>query len=194
MNSTFKELATLYKDMEKAYAQTAKEAGLTCKNCPDNCCFGFFKHHTRVEWIYLLKGIRSLPTDKQKLIKARAEDYVKKTKEAKARNKLPHALCPLNEDGLCILYQYRLMICRMHGTKNTMTLPDGSERSFSGCSRFVSLTSELEEDKKPSLDRTPYYRRLAELEMRLMKRVGRPLPNVDITIAEMIVAGPPELK
>ena len=186
-------LADLYARMQEAYANCASEAGLTCKGCETNCCTSYFQHHTHVEWAYLWRGLSELPEKRRNLFRQRAEQYVEQARQSIAANALPTAMCPLNEDGLCALYAYRLMICRMHGTRNAFTLPNGTRQVFPGCARFTALPCARDENC-PTLDRTPFYSELASLELELQKKAGRPLPRVHLTLAEMIVLGPPALR
>lgn len=190
-SSMFSSLKQLYADMESAYAEHARLSGLTCEGCVTNCCSSFFQHHTYIEWIYMLKGVNSLPAAKKQDVAERARKYTAQAKECLAANVVPDSMCPLNENGLCIIYPYRLMICRMHGTKNSLRLPNGKEQHFRGCERFVDLP---DAETVPFLDRTPFYQRLAALEMEILRRAGRPLPGVRLTIAEMILLGPPKIR
>ena len=194
--------------MEEAYNACAREAGLSCQGCPTNCCTSFFQHHTYVEWSYLWRGLLDLPEQRRRDIVRRAEDYMREARQALAVNALPNAMCPLNENNLCILYPYRLMICRMHGTRNVFTRPDGLRQIFPGCVRFAALprsaglssgrTDNVRADSSdascPTLDRTPFYTELAALELEFHKRAAAPLPRVNLTLAEMIVSGPPKLR
>lgn len=114
---------------------------------------------------------------------------------ALARGERPHIMCPLNIDekqGVCGLYNHRLMICRMHGVPNLLIRNTGQEVRFPGCYRCQELTEDMEE--VPFVDRTPLYRDLVMLEMQFVGKNLRALPKVDHTIAEMIVIGPPRLK
>ena len=190
-SSPFGALKALYAEMEQAYGEHARSAGLSCEGCPTNCCTSFFQHHTYIEWIYAIKGVQALPTAKQKDVVERARAYTTHAKERLAAKAVPDAMCPLNEDGLCIIYPYRLMICRMHGTKNSIHLPNGQEQHFRGCDRFVTLPNA---EEVAHLDRTPFYQRLAALEMDILRRAGRPLPGVRLTLAEMILLGPPKVR
>lgn len=192
----FTRLARLYSAMEAAYKDCAAEAGLSCAGCGNNCCTSFFQHHTYMEWAYLWRGLQELPEGRRKGFLAKAKAYVEEARQSLAADKLPTAMCPLNEDGLCALYSHRLMICRLHGTRNVFTLPDGRQQVFPGCYRFAALPCAQEEagNPCPSLDRTPFYRELASLELEFLKRAGRALPKVDLTLAEMIVLGPPKLR
>ncbi len=191
--SVFARLADLYARMEAAYNDTARQAGLSCAGCAHNCCTSFFQHHTHIEWAYLWRGLNELPAAQRDAALERARAYVNEANAALASGVMPTAMCPLNKDGLCILYPHRLMICRMHGTRNVFTMPGGGVQAFSGCYRFVELHGDAKDDA-PSLDRTPFYRELAALEMEFCRRASGPLPKVDMTLAEMIVLGPPKFR
>ncbi|MDR3043207.1 MAG: hypothetical protein LBU75_02970 [Desulfovibrio sp.] len=194
----FARLAELYADMERTYAETAHAAGLTCADCEDNCCRTHFQHHTHVEWAYLWKGMLALPEARRAEYLRRAHDVVAQCEAARAAGVVPRVMCPVNDDGLCGLYAHRLMICRMHGTRNVLLRPDGQRQLFRGCHRFCGLTDGQPDEAVPTLDRTPFYRRLAELEMEHCARgagkAGAPrvAPRVSLTLAEMLVYGPPK--
>jgi len=187
----FRKLAVLYTDMQKAYASHAGALGLTCESCTDNCCTSYFQHHTRIEWAYLLQGLAELPTERRIEYEKRARDYVQKAQQALAAGERPRIMCPLNDDGLCGLYAHRLMICRLHGVPNRLRYPNGREIDFPGCFRSQELCAAG--GPIPVLDRTPLYTRLMELEVQFVGpgRI-RTLPRVDLTLAEMIVQGPPQ--
>lgn len=191
----FNRLALLYKNMEDAYRLTAQAAGLSCKDCGDNCCTSFFQHHTYIEWAYLWRGLQELSAGRRKSFVKKAEEYVESARQSLAAGQLPTDMCPLNEKGLCALYSHRLMICRLHGTRNLFTLPDGRRQFFPGCSRFAALPCARPgmEDKCPTLDRTALYQELASLEHEYLKRARRTMPRVGMTLAEMITVGPPDL-
>jgi len=198
-NGAFRKLAAIYDAMADRYAESAGAIGLSCDGCADNCCLTFFQHHTYVEWAYLWEGLAALPPDRLEAVRRRAHDYVDQAREALGRGLRPRVMCPLNldlEQGLCGLYDHRLMICRMHGVPNELVRPDGRRVAFPGCQRCQGLTESLKAkgEPVPVLDRTPLYRDLAALEMRFVGSNLRRLPKVDHTIAEMIVLGPPRLK
>lgn len=181
-------LAKLYADMDAAYTAAAAAAGLDCAGCAENCCVSFFQHHTHAEWLFLHAGLDALPVEKRQAYAARAREYVTTCREALSRGETPRVMCPLNDDGLCGLYGHRLMICRLHGVPNVLIGSMGV-REFPGCGPCQRLTAEGKGGK--AMDRTPLLRRLAALEMELWgSRPGRP-PKVDMTLAEMILAGPP---
>lgn len=186
----FTRLGDLYRRMEEAYIDSARAAGLSCDNCADNCCTTYFQHHTHVEWAYLWRGLNGLSGARRDALRERAGRYIDEVRVSLAAGARPSAMCPLNEGGLCALYAHRLMICRMHGTRNVFTLPDGSTREFPGCARFTALPGAK---NAPALDRTPFYRELAALEMEFLRRHG-PLPRANLSIAEMIANGPPKAR
>lgn len=185
----FSKLSLLYARMEDAYAQVADKIGLSCHGCPDNCCNSYFQHHTYIEWDYLWDGIRSCSAEKQEVFLNRAKEYVEQSRRCFARGLRPTVMCPLNDNGLCALYEHRPMICRMHGVPNSFVRPDGKKMSFPGCFRCQELCSVLKE--MPVLDRTGFYRDLAALEMAFVSPKGKSLPRVKLTLAEMLVQGPP---
>jgi hypothetical protein len=127
-------------------------------------------------------------------IMARARDYVEQSQKLIAQGLRPQIMCPLNEEGLCSVYSHRLMICRTHGVPATLTRPDGQHLRFPGCFRCQEIVGQgyaIEADA-PAMDRTILYRRLAQLESRFLgDRRGR-LPKIKLSIAEMIVSGPPK--
>ena len=191
--SLFNRLADLYARMEDAYNNAASRAGLSCADCEQNCCTSFFQHHTHIEWAYLWRGLNELPQARRDAVRERAACYVADARAALAAGALPSTMCPLNDEGLCTLYAHRLMICRMHGTRNSFTMPGGGVRIFPGCHRFVALQGDAG-DEAPALDRTPFYKELAALEMEFCRRASGPLSKVDMTLAEMIVLGPPRFR
>ncbi|GAB6061025.1 hypothetical protein [Desulfonatronum parangueonense] len=182
-------LPRLYADMEDQYADIAKQIGLTCADCPDNCCTSYFQHHTHVEWAYLWLGLAALPKEQLRIIRSRAEEYVNQSRRMLAEQRVPDVMCPLNENGRCILYAHRLMICRLHGVPNVFTLPNGITKEFSGCFRAQEL--DATQPDRPKLDRSDLYRRLVELEVDFVRSMPKKPARVRMTLAEMIHQGPP---
>ncbi len=184
-------VAELYRDMESAYDQTAKALDFSCSGCPDNCCDSYFLHHTYTEWAYLWQGLKALEESQLRNITEKAAKYVVESEAALARGERPIIMCPLNTDGLCSLYSYRLMICRLHGAPATFTRPDGKKMDFPGCFRCQEHISG--DNSAEPLDRTQFFRRLVELEIGLLGHRRMSAPKVKLTIAQMIVTGPPKL-
>ncbi|NDV23152.1 hypothetical protein [Desulfovibrio sp. JC022] len=189
--AVFRKLDALYGRMASVYADTSARIGLSCEGCEENCCTSYFQHHTYVEWTYLWQGLNQLPEDKRNEYIRRSEDYVRNAKAMLDNGMRPKIMCPLNDDGLCGVYKHRLMICRMHGVVNTLRQPNGRQLSFPGCFKCQELTEGM--DNVPVVDRTPLYKELVGLEMGLLGNKIRTLPKVDLTLAEMIVMGPPNL-
>jgi hypothetical protein len=86
------------------------------------------------------------------------------------------------------------MICRTHGVPATLTRPDGQLLRFPGCFRCqeVVKSAYTRETDAPTMDRTILYKRLAQLEARFLGERRGLLPKIKLTIAEMIMAGPPK--
>jgi hypothetical protein len=182
-------LAELYAQMEARYNEVAAQIGLTCANCPDNCCTSYFQHHTHVEWAYLWAGLHSLPPEQLTDIRARAQRYEQAAQQSLAAGQSPDLMCPLNDDGRCILYSHRLMICRLHGVPNSFVLPNGQRKDFPGCFRCQEISAKS--PSSASMDRTDFYRALADLEMVFLRAMATKPPRVRLTLAQMIQQGPP---
>lgn len=188
------EIGEIYQSMAAAYDEVARTIPLTCTGCPDNCCDSYFLHHTYCEWAYLWEGIRGLDDERLDRIMQRARDYEHRSRLLIARGERPQLMCPLNEEGLCSLYTHRLMICRTHGVPATLTRPDAQQFRFPGCFRCqeVVTVNYVEATEAPAMDRTILYQRLAQLESRFLGERRGMLPRIKLTIAEMIVNGPPK--
>lgn len=190
----FTKLATLYSDMESAYARTAATLDFSCQGCTDNCCDSYFMHHTYIEWAYLWRGLSELSKNRLDVVLARARGYEDASAEALARNERPSEPCPLLDlaAGRCELYAHRMMICRMHGVAHTLARRGLPSAEYPGCFRYEALRKER--PYAPVMDRTPFYIRLAELERSYLGSGYGKLPKVDMTLAGMIIAGPPAFK
>ncbi len=182
-------LQKLYKDMELRYNRVARILGFTCEGCDDNCCDSYFQHYTYLEWWYLWQGLSALVDDEREYIIEKAKSYVKKAKEALLRGERPQIMCPLNRDGLCRLYEHRLLICRNHGVPASMSRPDGKKIYFPGCHRCQEIAGEA----PPRVDRTAMLSQMVMLETQFLGGRGKRYPRIKLTIAEMIVEGPPRL-
>ncbi len=182
----------IYTAMETAYDKVAAELDFSCRGCPDNCCDSYFLHHTYIEWSYLWLGVGELDNGKQQQIFARAHDYVIRAERDLQQGRRPQIMCPLNENGLCIIYKHRLMVCRTHGVPATLTRPDGKMLRFPGCFRCQEQRGENK--NTPVVERTPMLQRLAILENDYLNNQRQRYPRVKLNIAEMLVKGPPALQ
>jgi hypothetical protein len=183
----------LYVRMEAEYDRVAGELQFGCQGCPDNCCDSHFQHHTYIEWAYLWKGLRELSADKIEQVEKWAAEHVRECSRAEGKGERPQVMCPLNEEGLCILYKHRMLVCRTHGVPATMQRPDGQVLRFPGCFRCQELVEKqgIGEDDVASVERTPLLRELVMMEDEFLQRRRHLYPKVKLTIAEMIIKGPP---
>lgn len=188
-------LKKIYQAMEEQYDEVAQRLAFSCTGCPDNCCDSYFLHYSYVEWIYLWQGMRQLPLQRQQEIVERARRVVRQYADELAREHRPVVMCPLNEEGLCVLYPFRLLVCRTHGVPAAMTRPDGRRLTFPGCFRCQEIVSErkTEAGAIPIVERTPLLRQLAMLENELLQDLRDRCPKIRMTIAEMLIKGPPML-
>jgi len=188
----FTELERIYAAMDAEYDRVASRIGLSCSVCLDNCCRSYFRHHTYVEWAYLWHGLQQMGSSRLEVFQERARNYMESLRSRLAENKPPRIMCPLNEDGWCAIYSHRMVICRLHGVPNQVRMPDGRVKNFPGCHICQDLTRTM--DRIPCLDRTPLYTELAALERRFLGGKANSLPKVDMTLAQMILEGPPRLE
>lgn len=178
----FTPLAQLFSKMDAAYDEVADAYGFHCRGCIDNCCYTRFHHHTLLEYLYLKKGMKNLDQSLQDKVFERAGDVVSKTRTAEEKGQIPRIMCPLNHDGLCLIYAYRPMICRLHGLSHELKKPGQNPLKSEGCDLFTELTETM--DYIP-FDRTPFYMEMARLEQNLRK-VSGVTDRLKMTIAEMI--------
>lgn len=186
-------LQGIYAEMEDDYARVARAIGLQCTDCSDNCCDSYFLHHTYAEWAYLWLGLRLLPAATLDRLRERARRYLEKSAEALDQGERPRLMCPLNEEGLCLVYAHRLMVCRTHGVPARMCRPDGRVITFPGCFRCQQIALEKKDENLPVVDRTAMLRQLVMVEKELLEPRRGLFPKIKMTIAEMVVQGPPQI-
>ena len=182
--SILNRLTTLFSKMDQAYKVFCDSTGFYCQGCEDNCCQTQFNHHTLVEFLYIRRGYLALNQNCQADIKQRAWSYCRQLEKATRQAETLGQMCPLNDAGLCRLYVFRPMICRLHGIPHSIRRPDGKIVIGPGCEEFVQSTTDT--DIRP-LDRTPYYMQMAALEKELRNLLGF-RAKLKMTVAEMIVA------
>jgi Fe-S-cluster containining protein len=192
-----RELEAIYSGLQREYERVATSLDFTCEGCPDNCCDSYFQHHTYLEWAYLWLGLRELtPQELQELVE-KAKEWLSACEKELQDNRRPQVMCPLNKAGLCRLYTHRLLVCRTHGVPAVLTRPDGKTFNFPGCFRCQDIVagkfSALPGASVPCVNRTVYLQRLATLENRLLDNRRAQFPKVKMTIADMIVNGPPKI-
>ena len=189
-----KKLVAIYQELQDQYDHVARQLHFSCAACPDNCCDSYFLHHTYVEWAYLWIGFRRLATEQQAVLLRRSRAWLELKEKIIAAGERPQIMCPLNDDGLCVLYEHRLLVCRTHGVPAAMTRPDGRQLRFPGCFRCQEIVAvQYLEKQPPFVERTHLLHSLALLESQLLEDKRHLHPKVKITIAEMLVNGPPVL-
>jgi hypothetical protein len=173
--------------MDLKYKEAADYYGFDCKGCEDNCCFTRFFHHTLLEYLYIMEGYGTLDRTKQVKVKRRALEVCRKTDEAVEKGIPVRVMCPLNFDGLCLMYDYRPMICRLHGIPHELQRPGQSTMYGLGCDTF---TKQCQEKELFKFDRTPFYIEMAELEKELRQAVGV-RQKIKLTVAQMLTSFKP---
>ena len=175
-------LELIYKKMDDKYKELSGYYGFYCTGCEDNCCFARFYHHTFAEYLYIKKGLDTLDAVNRKEIKEKAVLICRQTEELDKYRSQVHLLCPLNYEGMCVLYAYRPMICRLHGLPHELVLP-GREKSLSpGCDEFKSQCGGKEYMK---FDRTPFYVEMAGIEQDIKKALDIS-ERIKMTVAQML--------
>lgn len=177
------ELSRLYERMDGAYRQFTVQTGFICQGCEDNCCQTRFHHHTLAELVYLRTGLAQLPDARQRKIRERADKAEHEATRCQVEGMPLWIMCPLNEKDKCVLYEYRPMICRMHGVPHELHRPDGVRQVGPGCDEFYNQCGTPDGLR---MDRTPYYRDMAQLEGRLRRQTGYG-QKIKLTVAQMII-------
>lgn len=181
----FKELKRIYAAMGRKYKEAADYYGFNCTGCIDNCCLTRFYHHTYLEYFYILEGYHTLEEKQRIEVTNRALDVCEKTAAADEKGDPVHLMCPLNFDGLCILYEYRPMICRLHGIPHELQRPGQKVVYGPGCEAF---TKQCKEKGYFKFDRTPFYIEMARLEKNFKQEMGI-TQKLKKTIAQMLIPG-----
>lgn len=173
-------LTALFKEMDAAYEATVSHYGFVCNGCEENCCYTRFDHHTVSELINVYNGFRRLSRDDRDRLRAAARTVVDADPDTRP-------LCPANIGGLCRIYAHRPMICRMHGPASELRHPTAGVKQFPGCQAFHDHCGNGA--IYHPFDRTPFYRKMADIERRLQQRLGIAV-KPRMTVAEMILVFP----
>jgi Fe-S-cluster containining protein len=174
-----------YAAMDREFTIAAQYYGFQCDGCKDNCCRTRFYHHTYLEYFYIRTGFEKLDQRRQAEIRHRANDVCREMIKGPEKRFDARRWCPLNHDGLCILYHFRPMICRLHGIPFKLQKPGQNVSYGPGCGTFDRLCAD-----KPffNFDRTPLYLEMAKLESEFKRAAGL-TDRIKMTVAEMIVSG-----
>ena len=176
-------LKDIYRGMDDQYGKVSSDYGFDCKGCKESCCETRFFHHTWIEFFYLIQGFRSLVEKEQQEIRHTAMAVCETYRRAEIINTSMRMMCPLNFDGLCRIYDYRPMICRLHGIPHELHKPGRQTIYGPGCGFFTRRFGDL---PYIPFDRTPFYQEMAVLEQAFRKAIGKN-EKIKMTIAEMLL-------
>jgi Fe-S-cluster containining protein len=145
---------------------------ITCKKaCPGNCC----QRHISVFPIEAFAFARAL----LQLSPEQASRIQRKAEQASSLGP-----CPLLEDGVCLLYDSRAIICRTHGYP--ILSEYNGHQSIGFCHRNFKNLSSISADWTIAL--APLNKYLIALNRRFIcEFVGRLLPADRLTIAEALL-------
>ncbi len=186
LNFLIRELELLYEQMDRKYEAAAAHYGFCCTGCAQNCCLTRFYHHTFLEYIFLRKGFDLLSETVQADVRQVAVQYAESLRQAQNRSQqVPfRMMCPLNQQGLCLLYAFRPMICRLHGIPHELAPPGRPKVVFGqGCPAFDSTCGHHPYHR---FDRTPFYSRMSVLESELKELLGI-AGKTKKTVAHMLI-------
>ena len=180
----FDRLRQIFTGMDQKYDQAAAHYGFQCTGCEDTCCLTRFHHHTYLEFLYIRAGFDMLEPSGRHAVRTKAEAVCRRTVQAQKKGIAVRLMCPLNDAGLCRLYPYRPMICRLHGIPHELQTPGRPVSYGPGCGAFDEQCSGRPYFK---FDRTPFYSEMAGLESEFKQTIGL-TGKVKLTIAEMIIS------
>lgn len=189
--SEFSSITQLYHDMDKAWEKIAALYSFECNGCRDNCCQSLFFHHTYIEKDYFLSGFRQLDPQAREQILLNAQKYCEKTfdgpeDELYANGPLKveskKIMCPVNQDGKCLLYPFRPMICRLHGLPHELNRPGYPPIKGNGCA-----AGNFDDQPYHTFDRTPFYMRMAGIEQ-AWRQTSNQTGKIKQTIAQMLLS------
>jgi Fe-S-cluster containining protein len=175
-------LRRIFQEVDREYHKAASRYGFQCQGCEDNCCLTRFYHHTLLEYLNIYKGFQTLaPGEKEQAVK-RASAVRRAYAEIDKTGKRMRIMCPLNANNRCMLYDYRPMICRMHGIPHQLHHPVRGVVNGPGCHMFDE-TGRGKDDFR--YDRTPFYASIAQLEKKLRESMGI-TGKMRLTVADMV--------
>ena len=174
-------VSDIYANMDEVWDKTAAQYGFFCEGCEDNCCTSLFFHHTFIEKAYLVHGFNQLATDIKRKALSRAGSYYQKTFPDEKMPTSLKLICPLNQEGRCMVYQHRPMICRLHGIPHELHRPGAEAFKGPGCS-----AGPFEKHLYIPFDRTPFYKEMARAEMEFRKKTGK-AGKIKETVAQRLL-------
>jgi len=165
-------LKELYRDIDASYVAAASSVAFTCAECDGmKCCTVDVTLHTFAEMLYLRRGFDTLDTSGQLAVLGRCRSIIKAKEDDPFGEVYRNSVCALNFDGLCSLYQFRPMICRLAGIPHFIVRPDTTVIESGGCLRYESEILPTLPNVK--IDRSGFYRSMAEIELEVVHALGR---------------------
>lgn len=171
---SFQDYQKLIHDVDQLCYQIRQDYGknITCKKkCAGNCC----QRHISVfpiEAISLGLALRKLSQNRVCHIRR------------KARKATSFGPCPLLEDGACLMYPSRTIICRTHGYP--ILSEYRGQRTVGYCHRNFKNFSAISDDRMIEL--TPLNERLAAINRRFIREYDGCQPLADrFTIGEALI-------
>jgi hypothetical protein len=145
---------------------------ITCKKgCPGNCC----QRHITVFPIEAAAFARALPGLSQELV-----SYIRR----KARQSTSFGPCPLLENGACLMYDTRAIICRTHGYP--ILSEYRGQRSVGFCHRNFKNLPVITEDR--IIELAPLNNSLTALNRQFIDEFDGPLFPADrMTVGEALL-------
>ena len=182
-------LTELYRLMDSAYCEVSNQVGFSCEGCDGvKCCTVDLILHTSVEILYLRRGFNTLDMSRQLEILGRCRGIIKAKEDDALGDEYRNAVCALNFEGFCVLYEHRPMICRLAGISHIIIRPDGTTTESRGCIRYHEENQQDRRNQK--IDRTDFYRQMAAIEIEVVRAVGK--RTASRTVAEALGLEYPE--
>ncbi len=184
LSSYLEKLSEIYDSIDREYEALQEHYNhFSCEGCDDNCCTTVFFHYTLTEYLFLVEGLEAMDKGRFDFVLQTAKAYQKEFLKNPYEYESLRIMCPLNIEGLCILYKHRPLICRIHGLPGFLESPKKGKQHWSGCLRFRHIHGE---DTERAIDRTPFYTQIATLEGQVRRELVF-FQKYKKTIAEMII-------
>ncbi|MCX5872578.1 MAG: hypothetical protein NTY51_04980 [Deltaproteobacteria bacterium] len=176
-------LKELYEEIDATYNDVSFQVGFNCEGCDGTkCCTVDLIVHTFAEMLYMRRGLRALNQDVRFQIIERSQKITELKRLDSNGDPYRNAVCAANFEGKCALYEYRPMICRLAGIAHFIDRPDDKRILGTGCVRYEGGVRENNPNAR--IDRTPFYRLMAEIEIEMIKTMKKRTPS--LTIAEIL--------
>ena len=178
-------LKKLYQEMDATYSAASNLSDFNCNGCDGTkCCTVDLIIHTSIEMSYMKQGLLTLDQAIKFKIKNRSLQIVRFKQSNPFGSDYRNSICAANFGGRCIIYEHRPMICRLAGIPHFIEKPDQTRISGPGCPRFETVS--LASNPELKIDRTPFYRLLAVMEIETIKKYGKRTQS--LTIAEILAS------